>query len=46
MAVVGARESGAGTVAVRERKKGDLGPVTVDEFIVRLRREVAAKSAL
>ncbi len=46
MAVVGARESGAGTVAVRERKKGDLGPVKVDDFIARLRRDVVAKSAL
>ncbi len=46
MAVVGARESGAGTVALRERKKGDLGAVGIDEFILRLRREVAAKSAV
>jgi threonyl-tRNA synthetase len=46
MAVAGAKESGAGTVAVRERKKGDLGPVKVEDFITNLRRDVAAKSTL
>ncbi len=43
MAVVGAREAADGTVSVRERRKGDAGPSGLDEFIDRLRREVAAK---
>jgi threonyl-tRNA synthetase len=46
MAVVGAKESAAGTVALRERKKGDLGPVPVDEVISNLRRDVAAKNSV
>ncbi|MBI2900768.1 MAG: threonine--tRNA ligase [Planctomycetes bacterium] len=40
MLVVGAREREAGTVAVRDRKKGDLGPVRADDFLVNLRREI------
>ncbi len=46
MLVCGAREAGAGTVAVRERHKGDLGPVKVEDFIANLRRDVAAKNTL
>ncbi|MHC4606523.1 MAG: threonine--tRNA ligase [Planctomycetota bacterium] len=40
MAVVGKREAGAGTVSVRERKEGDLGAVSLEEFVDRLRQEV------
>ena len=32
MLVVGAREMEAGTVAVRERSRGDLGAMSLDEF--------------
>ena len=46
MAIVGARESADGTVAVREHKKGSRGGVVLDEFVSNLRRDVAAKSAL
>lgn len=46
MAVVGAREAASGTVAVRERRKGDRGPMKVEAFVDHLRREIAAKSAL
>ncbi len=46
MLVAGAREAAAGTVSVRERKKGDLGPFNVGDLIDRLRREVAAKEAV
>jgi threonyl-tRNA synthetase len=46
MAVVGAREEGAGTVAVRRHKKGNQGVVPADEFVSNLRREVAAKNPL
>jgi len=44
MLVVGGKEAEAGTVAVRHRSKGDLGPRPLDQFISDLRAEVASKS--
>ncbi|MDR7481084.1 MAG: threonine--tRNA ligase [Armatimonadota bacterium] len=44
MAVVGDREQAAGTVAVRSRSAGDLGPMPVEQFLARLRDEVAARA--
>jgi len=38
--VVGKREEATGTVSVRRRKVGDLGTMSVDEFINRLRSEI------
>ncbi|HYF00963.1 MAG TPA: threonine--tRNA ligase [Planctomycetota bacterium] len=46
MAVVGAKEAAAGTVAVRRHKKGNLGVKPLAEFVESLRRDVAAKTAL
>ena len=46
MAVVGAKESAAGTVAVREHKKGNRGAIPLEDFVSNLRRDVAAKSTL
>ena len=46
MAVVGAKESAAGTVAVREHKKGNRGVVPTDDFVSNLRRDVAARKTL
>ncbi|MFN3484164.1 MAG: threonine--tRNA ligase [Planctomycetota bacterium] len=46
MAVVGPREAQAGTVAVRARRKGDRGPVKLEDFVAELRRDVAAKNPL
>jgi threonyl-tRNA synthetase len=43
MLVCGAKEAQAGTVALRERKKGDAGAVALDEFIARLRRDIGSK---
>ncbi len=40
MLVVGAREREAGSVAVRERKAGDLGPMNLEDFLAKLRREI------
>ncbi|HXO87077.1 MAG TPA: threonine--tRNA ligase [Candidatus Acidoferrales bacterium] len=40
MLVLGGREAEAGTVGVRHRAKGDLGPRPVDQFIADLRAEV------
>ncbi|HYA17729.1 MAG TPA: threonine--tRNA ligase [Bryobacteraceae bacterium] len=45
MLVVGGREAEAGQVAVRHRKRGDLGPVTLDEFLQTITAEIAAKTA-
>ena len=44
MLVVGGKEAEAGTVAVRHRSKGDLGPRPVHQFLADLRAEVDAKS--
>jgi threonyl-tRNA synthetase len=44
MLVIGAREEAAGQVAVRHRKRGDLGPIPLDEFVLTMTAEIAAKS--
>jgi threonyl-tRNA synthetase len=44
MLVIGGRESEAGQVAVRHRKRGDLGPVSVEDFVGTITREIASKS--
>jgi len=43
MAVVGDKEAASGGVAIRSRSAGDLGPMALDAFLIRLRGEVAAK---
>ncbi|MDR7521095.1 MAG: threonine--tRNA ligase [Armatimonadota bacterium] len=43
MAIVGDREVGAGTVAVRSRSAGDLGPMPLEQFMARVQGEVAAR---
>jgi threonyl-tRNA synthetase len=40
MFVVGAKEAEAGTVSVRHRSKGDLGPRPLAEVVETLQREV------
>jgi len=45
MLVIGGREAEAGQVAVRHRKRGDLGPTPVDTFIQTITGEIQAKSA-
>lgn len=44
MLVVGGKEAEAGTVAVRHRSRGDLGPQPLDDFIARLRREADSRA--
>lgn len=44
MLVVGAREMEGGTVALRERRKGDLGSIPVGEAIAKLCGEIAART--
>ncbi|MHB8928642.1 MAG: threonine--tRNA ligase [Bacillota bacterium] len=43
MLVVGDKEVEAGTVSVRHRETGDLGPVKVEEFKHRARKEIEEK---
>ena len=43
MAVVGGREAEAEKVALRGRSAGDLGPMTVDDMVSRMRQEEAEK---
>jgi threonyl-tRNA synthetase len=44
MLVVGAKEAEAGTVSVRHRSKGDLGPKPLAEVIASLKEEVASRA--
>jgi threonyl-tRNA synthetase len=45
MLVVGDREAQAGTVAVRNRKHGDLGAKPLDEFLAEIQRLIDTKAA-
>ena len=44
MLVVGDRDMDAGTVSVRHRAEGDLGAMSLDEFINLLAEEVRTKA--
>lgn len=44
MAVIGDREAETGTIALRQRGKGDLGTVEVGQFIERAREEIRTKA--
>jgi threonyl-tRNA synthetase len=44
MLIIGGKEAEAGTVSVRHRTKGDLGPRPLEQFIADLRAEVASKT--
>jgi threonyl-tRNA synthetase len=44
MLILGGKEAEAGTVSVRHRAKGDLGPRPAEEFIADLRREVDSRA--
>ena len=44
MLVVGAKEAEAGTVSVRHRAKGDLGPKPLAEVVEAMQREVEARA--
>jgi threonyl-tRNA synthetase len=43
MFIIGGREMESDTVAVRDRLKGDLGPMKIDEALAKLQTEIAAK---
>jgi threonyl-tRNA synthetase len=44
MLVVGAKEADAGTVSVRHRSKGDLGPKPLAEVIASLQQEIDSRA--
>jgi threonyl-tRNA synthetase len=46
MLVVGDKEAADGTVSVRSRLGGDLGPETVDGFVKKARQEVSSKGTM
>ena len=46
MLVLGGKEAEAGTVGVRHRTKGDLGPRPVEQFIADLQAEVDTRAIL
>lgn len=43
MLIVGERELSKGTVSVRQHKKGDLGSMTTEEFVGRIKEEIEKK---
>ncbi len=43
MLIAGEKEMKAKTVAVRDREKGDLGPMKVEKFLEKIRKEIADK---
>jgi len=46
MLIIGGKEAEAGTVAVRHRSKGDLGPRPLDQFVADLRAEIDSRQIL
>jgi threonyl-tRNA synthetase len=44
MLIIGGKEAEAGTVSVRHRSKGDLGPRPFAEFVAALREEVSSRA--
>lgn len=44
MLVVGEKEAESGTVSVRHRKEGDLGAMTVEDFLSKALMQVATKA--
>ncbi|MGA7917242.1 MAG: threonine--tRNA ligase [Candidatus Acidiferrales bacterium] len=46
MLVIGGKEAEAGTVSVRHRSKGDLGPRPLDQFSADLHQEVASRAII
>ena len=44
MVIIGDKERGSGTLSVRQRRKGDLGQVGVDEFLARLLGDIARRT--
>jgi threonyl-tRNA synthetase len=46
MLIIGGKEADSGTVSVRHRSKGDLGPRPTEEFSADLRKEIDTKAVV
>jgi threonyl-tRNA synthetase len=46
MLIIGGKEAEAGSVAVRHRSKGDLGPRPLEQFVTDLRAEIDSRQIL
>ena len=46
MLIIGGKEAEAGTVSVRHRSKGDLGPRPLEQFSADLRAEIDSRQIL
>jgi threonyl-tRNA synthetase len=44
MLVIGGKEAEAGTVSVRHRSKGDLGPRPLEQFVADVRQEIQSRA--
>jgi len=44
MLVLGEREVAGNTVAVRKRRSGDVGTMSIDEFVCQVKKEIDTKS--
>jgi threonyl-tRNA synthetase len=44
MLIIGDKEKEAGTVSLRARKEGDIGPVKIEDFIARIKEEINKKT--
>jgi threonyl-tRNA synthetase len=44
MLIIGDKEKEAGTVSLRARKEGDIGPVKIEEFVKRIKKEICEKT--
>ncbi|HAA63847.1 MAG TPA: hypothetical protein DCE04_01050, partial [Thermoanaerobacter sp.] len=44
MLIVGDKEVEQGTVSLRSRKEGDLGAISLNEFIEKILKEIATKA--
>jgi len=45
MLVIGGKEAEAGTVSVRHRSRGDLGPRPLEQFVADLKQEIGSRAA-
>ncbi|MGB6393976.1 MAG: His/Gly/Thr/Pro-type tRNA ligase C-terminal domain-containing protein, partial [Candidatus Acidiferrales bacterium] len=46
MLIIGGKEAEAGTVSVRHRAKGDLGPRPLEQFVTDLHQEIDSRAAI
>ena len=45
LVIVGEKEEQQGTISVRDRQKGDLGHMGLEQFLAKIQQEIKEKSA-